>query len=247
VVTNNGGIDAVDAYVEVFIADPSTAFTPATAMPVGSGFLTIPNYRQVPIIFPWTPTASEAGHRCLLARVCLSVPFDCYCNAAVFDVPGDRHVAQRNVNIVKMGEESLSFGFHVVNPLPIEGAFQLRTTEVRPRRKLELMRQAIGCGYAQIEQLSVAGFGLDIGKILPPNREAGQEKEFPTGRLVRSRSLPRQKNTSLEMKKGELRHAVLTVARNSDIRPGDLNIIQIEQIDNRTKQTVGGLWIVVQY
>lgn len=246
-VTNGGDIDAIDAHVEVFVSNPSTAFTPATATRVGDGFLTIPNNSRASIAFPWVPASSDAGHRCLLARVCLGLPFDCYANAAVFDVPGDRHEAQRNISVVDLGAKATSFGFLIVNPLSDKGAFMLRTTEVRPRRNIDIFRKAIGCEYTQFGEAPVAGFGLTLGKILPSAREPGLEKLFPTGPLARCRKLPRQKTVSLEMKKGEIRHAVLTIGRNPDIRTGDLNIVQVEQVDVQTKKIVGGSWIVVRH
>lgn len=247
VVTNNGGIDAIDAHVEAFVADPSTAFTPAAATLVGSGFLTIPNYSQTPIVFPWTPMSSDAGHRCLLARVCLSMPFDCYANASVFDVPGDRHVAQRNIEVVKMEKKMLSFGFLVVNASQKGSAFLLRASEVRLGRNIEFVRRALGCSYAQFGEVAPAGFGLFLGKSMTPERQPGEGEEFPTGLLNQQLELPRRKSASLEMKPGERRHAVLTVARNPDIRPGDLRVVQVEQIDIKTRRSTGGLWIVIQH
>jgi hypothetical protein len=247
IVTNNGGIDAVDAHVEAFVADPSTAFTPATATLVGSGFLTIPNYHQVAIAFPWTPTQADAGHRCLLARVCLSLPPDCYANPAIFDVRGDRHVAQRNINVVKIEKDTLSFGFLVVNALEKESAFLLRAAEVRVGRNADMVRRALGCPYAQFGQAALGGVGLTLGEQLPPTQEPGLEKDFPTGVLRRRLELPRTKTTRVELRGGERRYVVLTIARNPDIRRGDLNVVQVEQIDIETERTVGGLWLIVQH
>lgn len=247
VVTNGGGIDAVDAYVEAFTADPSTAFTPATAKPVGNGFVSITNHTQAAIAFPWTPTSAEAGHRCLLARVCLSFPPDCYVNPAIFDVVGDRHVAQRNVNVVQVKQDLLSFGFLVVNAVGHETTFLLRAGEVRVGRQVDLVRQAVGCMYAQFGAAPLAGVGLSLGEALPPIAQEGREQAFPTGVLRRPQDLGKRKSARLEMKRGELRYAVLTVARNPDIRRGDLNVVQVEQIDARTERTAGGLWLVVQH
>lgn len=247
IVTNRGGIDAVDAFVEAFLADPSTAFTPATASPVGNGFVTIPNHNAAAITFPWTPAASEAGHRCMLARVCLALPPDCYVTPVIFDVVGDRHVAQRNLNVVKVGGETLSFGFQVVNPMATGAAFILRTAEVRVGRKADVVRRALLSPYAQFGQAPLGGAGLALGKKMPPVKEPGEVKEFPTGVLRRQLEVPKTKTLRLEMGSEERYHAVLTIARNPAIRQGDLNVVQVQQIDAKTERIVGGLWLIVQH
>ena len=247
VVSNYGGIDAVDAYVEAFLADPSTAFTPATATPVGSGFLTVPNHNLSAIAFPWTPTAADAGHRCMLARVSLAMPFDSYTDPAVFDVVGDRHVAQRNLSVAKLDGKSLSFGFFVVNPAKQAGTFTLRVTEVRAARTADLIRGAVGCPYAQFGQSRLTSFGLSLGETLPLAGDAASRRSRPVGVLRKSVGVPKARSVRLALEANTQRRAVLTVARNPDIRRGDLNVLQVEQLDAATRRRVGGLWVVVQH
>jgi hypothetical protein len=246
-VTNGGGIDAVDAYVEAFVADPSTGFTPATAKPVGSGFLSISNHTQATISFPWTPTSTDAGHRCLLARVCLSFPPDCFTNPAVFDVVGDRHVAQRNINVAQIAGAQLSFGFIVVNTLGRDATFLLQAKEIRVGQKADMARKALGCMYAQFSATRLQRIGLELGEVILHTEREDMKQAFQTGVLRRRMQLGKRKSTQLKMQKGELRHAVLTIPHNPDIRRGDLNIVQVEQIDIETKKTVGGLWLIVQH
>ena len=84
--TNAGGIAALDAYVDAFISNPNTSFTPAGADSVGGAFLTIPGYGSATVGLPWTPTSSQAGHRCFAARVSLIIPSDTYADGTVFNV-----------------------------------------------------------------------------------------------------------------------------------------------------------------
>src|SRR5574341_499974 len=98
-VNNSGGINAVNAYVDVFFGNSATGFTPATAVFIGGNYLTIPSYGKQPITFSWMPAASYTGHGCLLARVSLIIPADTYVDPNVFNVPGDRHVSQRNIEV----------------------------------------------------------------------------------------------------------------------------------------------------
>jgi hypothetical protein len=246
VIHNAGGIDAVDACVDAFLADPSTAFTPATAQPVGSGFLTIPNHNLTAITFPWTPTVSDAGHRCMLARVTLPVPFDGYVNPAIFDAAGDRHVAQRNLSVLSLEGDSLSFGFHIVNPIGKKARFLLRVTQVRPGSRLTMLRKAIGSRFAQFSTQSLGGVGLTIGEVVPPVQEPCIPPIYALGLLKEPLKLPRTKTARIDLGLEDRRHAVVTITRNRDTRPGDINLVAVEQVDSRSKHVVGGLWLVIQ-
>ena len=44
IVSNGGGIQAYDAYIDCFIADPTTAFTPLNTTLIGSSFMDIQGY-----------------------------------------------------------------------------------------------------------------------------------------------------------------------------------------------------------
>lgn len=129
-VTNGGGIPAVDAYVEAFVADPSTVISPATAFLVGGGFLTVNGYSTADILLPWTPQASDSGHRCIVARVALTIPLDTYLNPAIFDVVGDRHVAQRNIQVLEVAKgQKMTFRFLIGSPGEGRAAATVRTVE----------------------------------------------------------------------------------------------------------------------
>jgi|GEM_PF-2298160 len=255
-VNNKGGITAVDAFVDAFFADPSTAFTPATATLIGSGYLTIPGYGAAQISLPWTPPASEAGHRCLLARVSLIFPPDTYVNPAVFDVVGDRHVAQRNIHVVALtgATKSLKFSFGIVNPLMETIDARVMAREIRNPAQVAQMRAGLGCGMAQFAQTPLREFGIALGedRLLDPevDRPAfrpGIDLRLPrTGVLPRVRMEAPKKALSVSLEPGEVRQAVLHVARNPDTRPGDLHAIEIVQVD-RKKRLIGGLTVVVQH
>ena len=121
-VWNGGGIPAVDAYVDAFVADPSTVITPATARLIGGDYVTVQGYNSHTLDLPWTPEAADAGHRCLIARVSLIAPPDTYTNPAIFDVVGDRHVAQRNIQVVSVAAgKSAAFRF-LIRPVGRKGA-----------------------------------------------------------------------------------------------------------------------------
>jgi hypothetical protein len=252
VVTNKGGIDVIDAYVEAFIANPSTGFTPTTAKLVGAGFISVQNYNTNTISFPWIPTEELAGHSCLFARVCLTFPFDCYANSSIFDVVNDRHVAQRNISVISMGKEKmLSFGFLVVNPTKGEaGNFIIKTRELKVDAKtLPHMQLALGSRHVQFSKVPLDATALKVGDLIAKSRKPQEflnRKLFPIGLLPKPLKIEEANLNKFEIKQNEVRHAFVTVARNPDAKPGELNVLQIEQIEAQTRKTVGGLWLIVQ-
>jgi hypothetical protein len=176
-VNNGGGVDARDAYVEAYISAPSTAFTPAATTRVGEGFLTIPGYSRATIVFPWVPTGAQAGHRCLAARVCLLHPPDTYRDGAVFDVAGDRHVAQRNLHILPAppAAAELSFPFQVGNPGAAALATRVVATEVRAPERRAALRQALGTPFVQFAEAPLGG--IAIAPAEGTEQEEGVEPE----------------------------------------------------------------------
>lgn len=248
VVTNGGGITAVDAYVEAFLADPSTVITPMTAAKVGDGYVTVGGYTTKAIAFPWQPLPTDSGHRCLLARVALFSPLDCYRDGSVFDVVGDRHVAQRNINVVAMEAKGFSFGFRIVNPLQKKSEFLVRAAEVRTRRAMEMTRRALGCGLAQFAEEPVGALSLVLSDIPVPKEAGPDEKPAPVGILDRNISIPKLsvKSMRVTLQGSESRYAVLSVRRNSAVRSGDLHVLQVEQVDVANKRIVGGLWVMAR-
>jgi hypothetical protein len=166
-ISNDGGVDARDVFVEVFIADPSTAFTPAVATPVGSGYVTVPGYSRLTARFPWLPSGAQAGHRCLAARVCLFHPADSYRDRGNFNSRGDRHVAQRNIHIVPapaVGGAEIVFPFKVGNPGSTRLATRVLAREVRSPAQREALRGALGSSSAQFAERPLGALALDAGE-----------------------------------------------------------------------------------
>jgi len=257
IVTNGGGIIAVDAFVDVFFADPSTAFTPATATLIGGDYLTIPGYSTQSIMLPWTPTSADAGHRCLVARVALYIPLDAYVDGTIFDVRGDRHVAQRNINVLALAanQRSIRFGFAIVNPFQEGMAMRLAAREVRAVRAQRQLREGLGCRFAQFGETPLKNFGLILGRevLHVPSLENPMELlDDPRFRLKGVGVLrqaagdePRARMRA-EMAPGEVRQGILVVERNPDTRPGDIHAIDVVQTAE-DGTVVGGLTLVVQH
>lgn len=255
-VTNAGGIDATDAFVDVFVNIPGTAATPATATLIGGGYLSIPGYNMRSITFPWTPGTYAAGHPCLFGRVALYIPFDAYVDATVFDVVGDRHVAQRNISVVEMGDgKTIRFGFSIANIFNKSMRMRLLPRELRDPVQQQQLSLALGCPFAQFGETPLQNFKVDLGGerlILPKIKDRGEILDLTefklrgTGLLSPvALSRPRTRLT-IEMEPREVRQALLYVERNPDTRPGDLHAIDIVQV-TADGTTIGGLTVVVRH
>lgn len=250
-VTNSGGIQALGVWVDVFVADPTTGWTPATAFSVGGTYIDVAPYSSAVASLSWTPLPGPI-HRCMLARCSLLVPTDTYVNPLVFDVPNDRHIAQRNLNLVPMPKEMrlMSFGFMIVNPLMTRAEFMLRADHIEPTAaNVQMLRAAVGCGFAQFGQTPIRNFALTIGDRFTPGETEGMfgVMREPQHRFQPGAVAPPHIVERMRLEPGEARRAVLTVERNSDTREGDLHIMEVAQIDLRTRRPVGGLWIVLQH
>lgn len=244
-VTNGGGITAYNAQLEVFLADPSTAFTPATADLLVSTYVTLPGYNVTDVALPWSPTAGQAGHRCLLARVSSVLTGDAVANPTVFDVPGDRHVAQRNIAVVAMAEaQEMGFHFLATNPLGERAAFLLQAGAPRLSRRLQALARGSLCGLAQFGHAPVAveltanvqapaedlRFDLPLGSR-PFDRRRGQGERLDDGREI-------------VIAPDEAVHCSLAFSAPQEARAGDVHLVEVVQNDSDGR-AMGGLWIAL--
>jgi hypothetical protein len=259
-VHNRGGITAVDAYVDAFVADPSTAFTPATAMSIGGDYVTVPGYSTGAILLPWTPTAADSsggGHRCLLARVRLVVPLDTYRDPTIFDVVGDRHVAQRNIHVVTTvsGRRVGGFGFQITNPRKRKGSFRVAVRELKATaRNRRVLRATVG-DVGPLAERPLAGLRLQITEAVEegvPAEHLGTERDVPRdvghdptvfGELDALPDVTRGASQTLDLGADEVRNAVVVYSLEAE---GGAHVLEVAQTDVRTRRAVGGLWIVVR-
>jgi hypothetical protein len=250
-VTNAGGIIATDAYVDAFFGDPATVMTPLTTIPIGGTYVTVPAIGTATVGFPWTPSSADAGHRCLLARVSLVIPPDTYANPSVFDVPGDRHVAQRNIHVLALAPSmsSISFSFVIANPSgEHEGAFLIRAAEVTPDLAPRL-GGVLGCAVPP----RFADGTLGAVRVRVDRRGLGRRptlQEAPpmlTGVLRRPLRAGEEGPSDARLAPGARGRATVTIVRNPDARAGEISAVDVQQLDAATEQVLGGLTLVVRY
>lgn len=245
-VSNAGGMPAIDVWVDVFVTDPSTGWTPAEALRVGGTYIDVMPYGTASVNLTWTP-APGPSHRCMLARCSLIVPTDTYADAENFDVSNDRHIAQRNLSIVAMLGQFVAFRFRLVNPLPAPAEFIIRAAHIEPTAEnIVMLRRTVGCGFAQFGETPLRNFDLAVEDPISPGETAGKfgVLDEPAGDIKSGGETTEHR---LRMETGEVRGAVLTVERNPNTRPGEIHIMEVAQISTKTDRPVGGLWIVVQH
>lgn len=115
-VRNNGNSRVENATVRFYWANPAVGFDRTTATFVGSANVTLSGGQaeEVLCLTPWQVVWVNSGHECVLAEA--SHPFDPLPAGPAFNVPTDRHVAQRNLSIVMAVKGFFQFTFEAHNP-----------------------------------------------------------------------------------------------------------------------------------
>lgn len=252
-VTNGGGIQANSAFVEVYVADPTTSVTPSSSSLIGSGPLTIQAWSTASLSFSWTPTVDSIGHRCLLARVSLFMPFDSFIDASVFDVLGDRHVASRNIHVIPLtnGKKSVGFGFNVGTPLNTSSEFIITAKEVNISELSKITKEYLGLRYAKnarnpLGSLSVITNPIKISKYLPISKD--NEKKYRLG-LIKdflNFTISKDDNVSVKLEPNTFTPAIIIFTKNEQAELGDVHFINVFQIEVKTKKMVGGLSFIIE-
>jgi hypothetical protein len=238
IVTNAGGIQVNDAFVDCFIADPTTAFTPFNASLIGSSYIDIPSYSTNNTIYNWIPTME--GHHCLLARASLIIPSDTYSNNLIFDVTGDRHIAMRNLHIISLTAESRAFGFLTANPLgndvEIELEFKIEDLKFLEKSNVKLKKQL---KFSESKEIQMNFF---LGQEY--NKE--KRKEFLFGLTDKSDSIKLvEKKQSLKLKAFQSFYSKIEFNRTEVKNKEEYSIINIIQRDKKSNKIIGGLMVLV--
>lgn len=125
-VQNTGTTRVVDATVRFYWANPGVGFDRTTAQPIGTAFVSLESgeSQEVLCLTPWLPSFVNGGHECLLAEA-FHPSLDPLPLSPAFDVPTDRHVAQRNLTVLAAGGAMFRFPIEVHNPSTRSQAFTL--------------------------------------------------------------------------------------------------------------------------
>lgn len=118
-VHNTGTTLAQNATVNFYWANPAVGFDRTTANFVGSANVTLDPQQAADVLCltPWQVVWVNNGHECVLAEV--FHPADPLPPGPAFNVPTDRHVAQRNLSVVLAAKGRFQFAFEIHNPARI--------------------------------------------------------------------------------------------------------------------------------
>ena len=144
-VRNRGSSIANNAEVRFYWADPSAGFNRETANLVGVSFVSLDpgDVGEVLCLQPWIPEFVNDGHECILAET-FHNPNDPLPPNLEFNVPTDRHVAQRNLDILQADLTGFfRFNFNLFNTFRTEQRFTI-SLQYGKERDLEPMLPTLG-------------------------------------------------------------------------------------------------------
>jgi len=228
IVRNNGNDEVSDATVRFYWANPAgaisraTTSTPGTAIEVGTGTASLGAngaVEEVPCDQIWVPTFVNDGHECLLAEA-FHPDEDPLPSASDFNVPGDRHVAQRNIMVEKAFGGFFSFVFEVHNPEQEARSFTIRAEQ------------------GKLEQLGA--FGKLFDDIITFEDGSFEVLGFTQARCPDRNELETLVPQLEEVSVGPLGRTGFALA---GLLEGETAVVWITQLDGRDE--VGGLGIVV--
>ena len=182
-VHNNGTTPVSNATVRFYWANPSVGFDRNTANLVGTSFVTLNanDVQEVLCLTPWVPVFLNGGHECVLAEAfCAQDPLPA---GPAFNVPSDRHVAQRNLSVVLAAKGMFHFAFEVHNAGRTEGVFTIRA-EIGEFATLKPLAPTLGkefrlpAGRGEVQKLGLV-HNLCPSEDEMQNAKAEQRVELP--------------------------------------------------------------------
>lgn len=176
-VRNNGSTQANNAQVRFYWANPSVGFDRNTANYIGSSNVSLApgEAREVLCLTPWVPVFVNGGHECVLAEA-FHPTADPLPASPAFNVPTDRHVAQRNLDVVfaaKINNLMFSAAFSVCNSSRKDRAFRITA---KPGR-LEELKPLVEHLRREKLPLDAAGKIKNLGFVTQPCPDEHDRKD----------------------------------------------------------------------
>jgi len=176
-VTNNGKTAVQNATVRFYWANPSVGFDRTTANHIGDANVSLDagETQDVLCLVPWVPIFVNGGHECVLAEA-FHPTADPLPLTPVFNVPTDRHVAQRNLSVLMMAksQKTFSFNFEVCNTERLARTFQIQAEQGRVEELKELL-PTLGRSFPKLGKGTVKNVGF-INKPCPDDADLKQAK-----------------------------------------------------------------------
>jgi hypothetical protein len=132
-VTNAGTDPVTDATVNFYWGNPAVGIDRSTANFIGQSYVSLDagETEDVLCLQPWSVVLVNGGHECVIAEA-FAVGIDPLPATLAFNVPTDRHVAQRNFSIITTMDGLFIFPFEIHNANRLEAEFTISVTEADP-------------------------------------------------------------------------------------------------------------------
>lgn len=233
-VHNTGSDPVQNATVRYYWANPSVGFDRNTANHIGTANVSLNagETQDVLCLVPWMPSFVNNGHECVLAEA-FHPSLDPLPASPAFNVPTDRHVAQRNLSVLmmsKMMSGHFSMSFQVCNPSRLAQRFHIAARV----GKLEEMRPLLPHIDHAIH-LRQGGTLHNVGFVTTPCPDEDERKKpIP---VVEAMEVPPGACLGLSVV-GELEGdaALLHVVQEADNKPiGGLSVLVVRGKDQTKK------------
>lgn len=181
-VRNKGKTGAQNATVRFYWSNPAVGINRTTATLVGSSFVTLNSgeTKEVLCLTPWVPTFVNDGHECILAEAFhASDPLP---PGTEFNVPTDRHVAQRNISVLQTLASMFHQAFEIHNPSRKMRSFTIRAKQGTVEQ-LTPLRAHFGKAFPKVREGKIAKLGF-VRTPCPSPREIDQATPELDGILI---------------------------------------------------------------
>lgn len=178
-VRNNGSTTVDNAEVRFYWADPSAGFNRETAHFVGTSFISLSpgEVGDVLSLQPWVPEFVNGGHECILAEA-FHNPSDPLPATLEFNVPTDRHVAQRNITVLNADPKGFfHFNFNLVNAIRKQRKFFV-SVDVGTADQIKPLLSTFDPGF-ELPELQGKLIAGRFVRDLCPSTEQLNERENP--------------------------------------------------------------------
>lgn len=146
-VHNNGNDQITNGTVRFYWGNPSVGLDRTTATPVGTAFVNLNanDVQEVLCLTPWPVAFVNGGHECVIAEA--DCPADPLAPGPNFNVPTDRHVAQRNLTVLTVPTGMMfHFDFEVHNVIRTAQTFSI-SAELGDPANLERLVPKLGPAF----------------------------------------------------------------------------------------------------
>lgn len=162
-VHNKGTTPVFNATVRYYWANPSTVITPSTAYLIGTSYVSLQpgESKEVLCITPWIPEIVNNGHECLVVETFSPADPLSYGPNDPFNPPNDRHVAQKNLDIIKMKSSKI-----IVKPFTAKNHKKFRAEKIQiiarqiPIKEIIKSIKSIGLSKIFDREIEIKEFGL---------------------------------------------------------------------------------------